>query len=104
MKQTPYHKCPLGLPQGSVRAIITILALGTYFAASLYAMISGKVIPDGLTNIAITVVAFYFGTRSDMGVVQNETIIEGNVRDFENIESKDQARYQKVGSVDEVKS
>ena len=91
---------PLGLPKGSVRAIITILALGTFFTASIMSMSAGWTIPEGLTNISLMVVAFYFGTRGASNDVQNETIIQGNVRDFENIESKEQSKYQKVGSLE----
>ena len=93
---------PLGLPKGSVRSIITILALVSFFAAAFISMGTGTSIPEGLTNIALMIVAFYFGTRANSGVT-NETVVEGNVRDFENIQPKDTSKYQKVGSVEHVK-
>jgi len=95
-----HNKEPLGLPRGSVRAIITILALASYFIASGYSMFSEKSVPEGLTNIAITVIAFYFGTRSNTHEIQNETIVQGDIRDFENVESNDNAKYQKVSNIE----
>ena len=55
---------PLGLPQGSVRSLITITTLIVYFVAVFIQMFMGKVIPETMNMIVISVVAFYFGVRS----------------------------------------
>ena len=50
---------PLGMPQGSVRAIITLaLLIMTGTMLSL-----GTEIPDWLSVLAVSSVSFYFGTR-----------------------------------------
>ncbi len=55
---------PLGLPKGSVRSLITITTLVVYFVAVFIQMFMGKVIPETMNMIVISVVAFYFGVRS----------------------------------------
>ena len=58
------HNEPLGMPRGSVRAIITLIALLGYALAAAYSMVKAAPVPEGLTSIAMTVIAFYFGSRS----------------------------------------
>ena len=68
-----------GYPKGTIRALITMIVIFAYLAIVLYAMISDKVIPETMSNIALTVVAFYFGSRgSSKDEVINETY-EGEV-------------------------
>ena len=51
---------PLGLPAGSIRALITI---GTV-ATALYTVIMGLEMPEWYTTIVAAVIAFYYGTRA----------------------------------------
>lgn len=61
---------PLGLPEGSVRAIITILIVSAYLIISglvIYAKIyhnSFIEIPDYFTGIFGIVIGYYFGSRT----------------------------------------
>ena len=50
---------PLWLPEGSVRAIITLVIV----AASVIAVLTGCELPEWLVAAATLVVGFYFGTR-----------------------------------------
>lgn len=59
MKLFSYDE-PLGLPKGSVRALLTLAT----FAAGVTMMMLGKEIPDVFAALWATVAAFYFGTRS----------------------------------------
>ena len=88
---------PLGLPKGSIRAIITLSVLGAYFIALFMGMIMDKAIPESLSTIVVTVVAFYFGTRvASTAGPQEETIIEGNVEgSVDNIDLKDNSQISK---------
>lgn len=73
------QKGPLGMPKGSVRGIITLVAIGGYTAAVAYSMLTGIAIPESLNTIVITVVAFYFGTRAAGKEVEgNEIEVSGN--------------------------
>jgi len=70
---------PLWMPKGSVRAIITIMAIVGFSAAVAYSMATGIAIPESLNTIVITVVAFYFGTRAAGKEVDgNEIEVTGN--------------------------
>jgi len=55
---------PLGMPRGSVRALITMTTIVGYSVAVAYAMIADKQVPESLSTIVVTIIAFYFGTRS----------------------------------------
>ena len=73
------YNTPLGLPKGSVRAIITIAAIVGYAVAVGFAMATTAVIPESLSTIIVTIIAFYFGTRSAGKEVEgNEIEVEGN--------------------------
>lgn len=50
---------PLGLPEGSVRALITIGLVG----ASLYAVLKGVILPEWIISSVTLIIGFYFGTR-----------------------------------------
>lgn len=52
---------PLGLPTGSVRAIIALMIT----AATLYVYATTGTPPVGLTEIDASVITWYFVTRSD---------------------------------------
>ncbi len=62
-KRTRYNE-PMGLPKGTVRASITILVLVMFCLAIAIEMLYGSKVPDTLSAITLTVVAYYFGTRS----------------------------------------
>ncbi len=64
VKKTDKKPFPLGLPKGSIRSLITVSTLFVYFVAVFLQMIMGKIVPESLNSIVITVVAFYFGVRS----------------------------------------
>lgn len=51
---------PLGLPRGSVRAILALMVTGV----TLYITASTGQIPTDLGLIATTIVGWYFGTRA----------------------------------------
>lgn len=60
------YNSPLGLPEGSVRAILayTLVAfLGFYILAAILSLSEFKP-PDFLAGIVATVIGFYFGSRS----------------------------------------
>lgn len=59
---------PLGLPHGSVRAILALMVVGATVGA--YAL-SGQV-AEGLIGIAGMVIGYYFGTRSGSGPAEPE--------------------------------
>jgi len=69
-------KEPLGLPKGSVRAIITLATLMIFLTAVLIAMVYGKVIPESLNAVVLTVVAFYFGTRAEAKFLEQKRVPE----------------------------
>ena len=56
----PALKAPLGLPTGSVRAILALVLCGTQW----YLILQGRAVPELLASAALLVVAFYFGVRS----------------------------------------
>ena len=53
-------KEPLGLPKGSVRAILAVTTIGG--AVAMY--MAGITVPDWLISMAGTAFGFYFGTRA----------------------------------------
>lgn len=58
---------PLGLPDGSLRAMLAFLLvafLGFYVYASILSLTDFK-LPESLLGIIATVIGFYFGSRSD---------------------------------------
>lgn len=55
-------KLPLGLPEGSIRAIISILLLAFYFITGL---VNGVDISGDLKDLTIAIIAFYFGVRAN---------------------------------------
>lgn len=58
---------PLGLPVGTVRAVLAfclVVYLGLYVLASVLSLSDFKP-PDFLTGIVATVIGFYFGSRND---------------------------------------
>jgi uncharacterized BrkB/YihY/UPF0761 family membrane protein len=61
MKADEWFKHSLGIPQGSVRAIIALMLLSSL----VYSIITGATLPDlpdWLVGILGTVIGFYFGT------------------------------------------
>ena len=59
-------RSPLGLPEGSLRALLAFLLvsfLGFYVYASVLSLSDFK-LPDALLGIIATVIGFYFGSRS----------------------------------------
>jgi len=52
---------PLGMPKGSVRALIALAVVSTV----MYLVTFQVNIPDQFWTIAIAVIAFYFGTRTN---------------------------------------
>lgn len=55
---------PLGLPDGSIRAVLAIITVGATIAVLVnLALDTGKV-PDMLTVLGSTAFGWYFGTRS----------------------------------------
>lgn len=74
---------PLWLPPGSIRAIITLITLVVFF----YLSIQAQEVTDTLGTIVVTVVAFYFGSRSN---AKTEVYNEQAER-IENMQLKDQS-------------
>lgn len=69
---------PLGLPKGTVRACITILVLVMFCVAAILEMFYGSKVPDTLSAITLTVVAYYFGTRSiESKLKSSDDMVEG---------------------------
>lgn len=64
MSQPSPNGEPLGLPRGSVRAILAIMIV----AATLYMVAATGVMPQALTGMAGVVVGWYFGARGANGV------------------------------------
>lgn len=64
---------PLGLPSGSVRAVIALILCGTLW----FQVLKGEAIEDILIESALLVVGFYFGVRSGMGPPIAPTTVEG---------------------------
>lgn len=54
---------PLGLPRGSVRAAISLLVTAGLLVAPLYPGVPAEKWFSVLSNIALIVIGFYFGTR-----------------------------------------
>jgi type IV secretory pathway VirB2 component (pilin) len=50
---------PLGLPRGSVRALIALIFVITACACAIL----GKETPEWIINALLLIVGFYFGTR-----------------------------------------
>lgn len=63
-----YAKSPAGLPEGTIRAIISfiIIAISLYISVLLFFRIAGdgSKFPDALSSLLGAVVGFYFGSRS----------------------------------------
>jgi hypothetical protein len=59
--ETDKSKLPLGLPEGSIRAIISILLIIFYFVTGI---VNGIDISNDLKDLTIAIIAFYFGTRA----------------------------------------
>jgi len=56
---------PLGLPEGSVRAIIALIVILGAVLGGLIGYFQGLVgLPENLWQLALIVAAFYFGMRS----------------------------------------
>jgi len=73
------HADPLWMPKGSVRAMITIIATVGFGVAVTYSMMTGISIPESLSSIVITIIAFYFGTRANGKEVDgNQIEVTGN--------------------------
>lgn len=63
-------RSPLGLPEGSLRAMLAFLLvtfLGFYVYASVLSLSMEFQMPDALLGIIATVIGFYFGSRSVEG-------------------------------------
>ena len=81
-------RSPLGLPEGSLRAMLAFMLvafLGFYVYASVLSLSDFK-LPDALLGIIATVIGFYFGSRSVEGagaVARSEQTgrVEGAVHD-----------------------
>lgn len=80
-------RSPLGLPEGSLRAMLAFLLvafLGFYVYASILSL-SNFSLPDSLLGIIATVIGFYFGSRSGeekAGATSGRTgSVEGTVLD-----------------------
>lgn len=76
---------PLGLPEGSLRAMLayTLVAyIGFYVLASVLSFSEFKP-PEFLIGIVATVIGFYFGSRSseDKGGAPKPGVVQGNVTD-----------------------
>jgi hypothetical protein len=66
-----YAKSPAGLPEGTVRAMISfiIIAISLYLCVLLFFQIVGEdsKFPEALSSLLGAVVGFYFGSRSSKG-------------------------------------
>jgi hypothetical protein len=56
------NNTPLGIPIGSVRAILAFLIVSLYFIAGIVNHID---ITNDLRDLSIAVIAFYFGFRAN---------------------------------------
>jgi len=56
-------KFPLGMPEGSVRAMIALFVVAVIVLGYIAAIFTGFVFPAELLAIAGLVIGYYFGTR-----------------------------------------
>ena len=62
---------PLGLPAGSVRAIIALVSIIAILLTGIVGYFKGLTgIPEEMWQVVLIVIAFYFGFRSNGGVIQ----------------------------------
>lgn len=57
-----------------VKTIVTFLILAVYATLAL----TGKIEPEGVSNITLMVVAFYFGTQHQKKVAETAEAVKGN--------------------------
>lgn len=79
------YRSPLGLPDGTFRAILAytlVIFLGFYILAGVLSLSDFKP-PDFLLGIIATVIGFYFGSRTaeDRGSGIRVGIVQGSVKD-----------------------
>lgn len=55
---------PLGLPQGSVRAIIALITI----LGIIYCTINEIVVPEYLVSVTATIIAFFFAGHIPIGI------------------------------------
>jgi DNA-directed RNA polymerase subunit RPC12/RpoP len=58
---------PLGLPKGSVRALVALLMTG----ACAVLVVRGHDVPGSLASLLLTIIAFYFGFRSEAATLSD---------------------------------
>lgn len=81
------YRSPLGLPEGSFRAILAytlVVFLGFYILASVLSLSDDLQPPDFLLGIVATVIGFYFGSRTaeDRGFsTRTVGIVQGSIKD-----------------------
>lgn len=59
---------PLGLPRGSVRAILALLAVGGTLLANIALLFQGREVDPALLGVGTLVLGYYFGQRQAEGV------------------------------------
>lgn len=80
-------RSPLGLPDGSLRAVLAFMLvafIGFYVYANVLSLSADLKIPDSLLGIIATVIGFYFGSRSAEGAgatAAKTGSVEGTVAD-----------------------
>ena len=57
---------PLGLPRGSVRAILALLTVGVTMGVNAVLVLNGGTVDAGFLGVGTLVLGYYFGTRQSV--------------------------------------
>jgi len=87
---------PLWMPPGSVRSLITLIAVLIFCYGAFMAINYGKDIPDMVNTIVTTVIAFYFGTRSN-----SQTLTEIGSK-IDNMQARDNVSISEADEVPHI--
>lgn len=67
---------PLGLPRGSVRAILALLLVGSVVVFAGVSMVTGNAAPESMIGLAGMVVGYYFAKRDNDEDALPEPVLE----------------------------
>ena len=76
---------PLGLPEGSVRALFTLILIGT----SCYLVIRGMDVPDWFSVLTGGAVGSYYPSRAPSGNGDANTTVRGDAAVTVNVEGEE---------------
>lgn len=67
---------PLGLPRGSVRAILALLLVASLIVFTGVSMVTGAAAPEALWGLGGMVVGYYFAKRGDESEALPDAVVE----------------------------